>query len=48
LRIIEEYVLDKNRTIELEILENMLIVSAPAPVVLEQTIMLKSIVPDPG
>lgn len=26
----------------------MLIVSAPAPVVLEQTIMLKSIVPDPG
>jgi len=48
LRIIEEYALDKNRTIELETLENMLIVSAPAPVALEQTVMLKSMVPDPG
>jgi len=47
LRITKEYVLDENRTTEPAILEvNMLTVSVPA--VLEQAVILKSIVPDLG
>jgi len=45
LRITEEYVLDKNITIKLATPEDMLTVSVP--VVLEQTVMPKSMIPDP-
>ena len=49
LKITEEYVLDKNKTTEPALLEEILTV--PIPVVyngIAQAVMLKSIVPDPG
>jgi len=49
LKITKEYILDKNKTTKPGTLkENMLIVSAPAPAVLEQVVMLKNMVLDLG
>ena len=47
MKITKEYILDKNRIIEPETSEIMLIVLVLAPVAMKQAVIPKSMVPDP-